>query len=160
MMRAHKIAETSIWITNAANPRKKTADGKRMKVIPGSPVECRLVVSRILDSNNKEIAVWYLLTSVKDVSKSKVALWYYWTWSIETFYKLMKSAGMQLESWQQKTSLAIAKRIMVASMACVIVWRIANAKGPEASEIRKLLVRLSGRQMKWKKEYTPHSLRS
>jgi Transposase DDE domain len=149
-----QIAETMIWITRPANPRKLSADGKRVKVIPGAPVACRLIVSKIVDSNHKEIGMWYLLTSVRDVSKATVALWYYWRWSIETFYKLMKSAGMQLESWQQTTSLAIAKRIMVASMACVTVWRIANAKGPEASEIKKLLIRLSGRQMKWKKEFT------
>jgi hypothetical protein len=149
-----QIAETIISITRPANPRKLGTDGKRVKVIPGAPVTCRLIVSKIVDSNNKEIGVWYLLTSVREVSKATLALWYYWRWSIENFYKLMKSAGMQLESWQQTTSLAIARRIMVASMACVTVWRIANAKGPEANEIRKLLVRLSGRQMKWKKEYT------
>ncbi len=149
-----QIAETNIWITRPANPRKKSVDGKRVKVIPGAPVACRLIVSKIVDSNHKEIGVWYLLTSVRDVNKATLALWYYWRWSIETFYKLMKSAGMQLESWQQTSSLAIAKRIMVASMACITVWRIANAKGPKASEIRKLLIRLSGRQMKWKKEFT------
>lgn len=149
-----KIAETIISITRPANPRKLTADGKRVTVIPGAAVSCRLIVSKIVDSNNKEIGMWYLLTSVRAESKATLALWYYWRWSIETFYKLMKSAGMQLESWQQTTSLAIAKRIMIASMACVTVWRIANAKGPEASEIRKLLIRLSGRQMKWKKEFT------
>lgn len=149
-----KIAEINISITRPANPRKLSAEGKRVKVIPGSAVTCRLIVSKILDDKNMEIGIWYLLTSVENVSKATIALWYYWRWSIETFYKLMKSAGMQLESWQQTTSLAIAKRIMVASMACVTVWRIANAKGPEASEIRKLLIRLSGRQMKWKKEFT------
>jgi len=149
-----KIAETTISITRPANPRKVSADGKRVKVINGPAITCRLIVSKILDDKNIEIGMWFLLTSVRDVSKATIALWYYWRWSIETFYKLMKSAGMQLESWQQTTSLAIAKRIMVASMACVTVWRIANAKGPEASEIRKLLIRLSGRQMKRKKEFT------
>lgn len=83
-----------------------------------------------------------------------IALWYYWRWSIESYFKLLKSAGMQLESWQQTTGLAIARRLLVASMACVFVWRIAHAKGAEAGALRNLLVRLSGRQMKWKKEFT------
>jgi hypothetical protein len=92
------------------------------------------------------------------ISASTIALWYYWRWSIENYFKLMKSAGMQLESWQQTTGDAIARRLLVASMACVCVWRIAQAKGPEASELRKVLVRLSGRQMRWKKEFTYASL--
>lgn len=50
--------------------------------------------------------------------------------------------------------MSIARRLLVASMACVFVWRIANAKGAPAEKIRNILVRLSGRQMKWGKEYT------
>lgn len=148
-----QIAETIISITRPASLRK-LSEGTRVTPIHGEAITCRLIVSKIVDSNKKGIGIWYLLTSVRDISKATLALWYYWRWSIETFYKLLKSAGMQLESWQQTTSIAIAKRLIVASMACVTVWRIANAKGPEACEIRKLLVRLSGRQMKWKKEFT------
>lgn len=149
-----KLAETKISIIRPAKPKQLSAEGKRVPVIEGPPVNCRLIVSKIIDSSNQEIASWYLLTSVSEVSKGTLALWYYWRWSIETFYKLMKSAGMQVESWQQTSSLAVARRILVASMACVAVWRIANAKGPEASETRRLLIRFSGRQMRWKKEYT------
>jgi hypothetical protein len=152
------MAEQIISIIRPAKPKKMSDDGKRVSVIPGPAVTCRLIVSKLIDDKNKEIAEWYLLSNVAEVNKGTLALWYYWRWSIETFYKLLKSAGMQLESWQQTTSLAIARRIMVASMACVAVWRIANAKGPEASEIRKILVRLSGRQMKWKKEFTYNAL--
>ncbi|OHC24739.1 MAG: hypothetical protein A3F63_16695 [Pseudomonadales bacterium RIFCSPHIGHO2_12_FULL_40_16] len=151
---SQKLAETKISILRPAKPKKLSAEGKRVPVIEGPPVNCRLIVSRIVDSSNQEIALWYLLTSISEVSKATLALWYYWRWSIETFYKLMKSAGMQVESWQQTTSLAVARRILVASMACVAVWRIANAKGPEASEARRILIRLSGRQMKRKKEFT------
>lgn len=148
------LAETIISVNRPAKPRKWLANGKRVPVVHGTSVTCRLIVSKIVDDNNQELSIWYLLSNVNGVSKATLALWYYWRWSIETFYKLMKSAGMQLESWQQTTSLAIAKRIMVASMACVTVWRIANATGPEAGEIRKVLIRLSGRQMKRKKEFT------
>ena len=45
-------------------------------------------------------------------------------------------------------------------MACVYVWRIAHAKGPEANELRIILVRLSGRQMKRQKIFTLPALLS
>ncbi|MEZ5477737.1 MAG: hypothetical protein R3E95_09720 [Thiolinea sp.] len=61
------------------------------------------------------LAEWFLLTNVAAVDAATVALWYYWRWRIESFFKLMKSAGHQLESWQQESALAIAKRLLVAS---------------------------------------------
>jgi hypothetical protein len=42
----------------------------------------------------------------------------------------------------------VAKRPLVAAMACVVVWGVARAEGPDAGAARALLVRLSGRQMK------------
>ena len=57
-----------------------------------------------------------------------MALWYYWRWRIESYFKLLKSAGQQVEAWQQGTAEAIAKRLVVASMACVVVWRLARAR--------------------------------
>ena len=86
--------------------------------------------------------------SVSDVDCATIALWYYWRWKIESFFKLLKSAGHQLEAWQQESAPAIAKRLLVASMACVTVWAIAADQSPEAAELRVLLVKLSGRQMK------------
>lgn len=152
------IAEADVTITRAAQPKRKNADGKRLPRVQGDPVKVRLIVSRITNDAGKELAVWYLLSKGLNVSAPTIALWYYWRWSIESYFKLMKSAGMQLESWQQTTGEAIARRLLVASMACVYVWRIAHAKGPEAGELRQVLVRLSGRQMKWKKEFTYNSL--
>ena len=31
---------------------------------------------------------------------------------------------MQVEAWQQETAAAISRRLLVASMACVTVWRL------------------------------------
>ena len=89
-----------------------------------------------------------MLSNVKDIDASTIALWYYWRWKIETFFKLMKSAGHQLEAWQQESALAIAKRLLVASMACVTVWAIAADESQEVAELRGFLVKLSGRQMR------------
>jgi hypothetical protein len=149
-----QIAETHITITRPASLRKKKQNGNRITPVKGAPITCRLIVSRIVDDENKEIGIWYLLSNVPEVNKATLALWYYWRWSIESYFKLMKSAGMQLESWQQTTSLAIARRILIASMACVCVWRLAHATGSRATELRRVLVRLSGRQIKRTKEFT------
>lgn len=148
------IAQIKIKLVRAAKPRKLGENGKRVARVKGAPVEACLVISRIVDEHQKELAIWYLLSNVSAVSPAQIALWYYWRWSIESYFKLMKSAGMQLESWKQETGKAIARRLMVAGMACVWIWRIAHAKGPVAGEIRRILVRLSGRQMKWKKEFS------
>src|SRR5690606_6428536 len=83
-----------------------------------------------------------------EVNAARLALWYYWRWQVEGYFKLLKSCGLQLESWQQQSAPAIMRRLLVASMACVTVWRLNRSKRPQAEQVRKLLVRLSGRQMK------------
>jgi len=148
-------AEADVTITRAAKPSQKK--GKK-PAVPGEPVKARLVVSRILSDTGEELAEWLLLTNVKTIDASVIALWYYWRWQIESFFKLMKSAGHQLEAWQQESALAIAKRLLVASMACVTVWAIAADKSQEAAELRTFLVKLSGRQMTHNKAFTNPAL--
>ena len=104
------------------------------------------------------LAQWLLITNVHAVEASEIALWYYWRWKIESFFKLLKSAGQNLESWQQETGLAIAKRLLVVSMACVTVWEIAAAQSDEVQSLRTFLIKLSGRQMKWGVEFTNPAL--
>jgi hypothetical protein len=95
---------------------------------------------------------------MKEVDMGTIALWYYWRWSIESFFKLLKSAGMQVESWQQESGKAIARRLLIACMACVFVWELAETKGAPVGELRTVLVRLSGRQMKYGVEFTRSAL--
>jgi hypothetical protein len=71
---------------------------------------------------------------------------------------LLKGSGQQLEHGPQATGLAIAKRLLVAALACVVVWEVARGDGPEAEALRQVLVRLSGRQLKWGKSYTEPAL--
>ena len=52
----------------------------------------------------------------------------------------------------------MARRLLVASMACVVVWQVARDSTPEAAELRELLIRLSGRQMRWGKTFTMPAL--
>ena len=131
------VAETPVRLTRPAHPSQKK--GKKTAV-PGEPVEARLVVSRVLSEDGEILAEWLLLSNVKHIDASTLALWYYWRWQIECFFKLLKSAGHHLESWQQESALAIAKRLLVASMACVTVWAIAADKSREAAELRAFLI--------------------
>jgi hypothetical protein len=127
--------------------------------VPGPPITLRLVVSRVCDSSGRTLAVWYLLTNVPaEVDTATVALWYYWRWRIESLFKLLKSAGQQVEHWKQSDGEAIAKRLVVAAMACALVWRLERHPTAEAADLRRVLVRLSGRQMRWGREATAPAL--
>ncbi|MGI8978696.1 MAG: hypothetical protein ACR2FY_05690 [Pirellulaceae bacterium] len=47
-----------------------------------------------------------------------------------------------------QTAAALARRLLIASMACVVVWQLAQDESPAAVQLRDILIRLSGRQMK------------
>lgn len=144
-----KIAATSIVIDRPAKPKRNTANGKRISPQKGEPLTVRLIVSRIEDTHGKLIAMWYLLSNVEaTVPDERVALWYYWRWRIESYFKLLKSAGHHVESWEQETGLAILKRILIASHACALAWAIQRATDPDTKATATFIVRLSGRQMK------------
>ena len=149
------VAEADVTLTRPAQPSQKKS---KKPTVPGIPVVARLVVSRVLSEDGEVLAEWLLLTNVGEVDAATIALWYYWRWQIECFFKLVKTAGHHLESWQQESALAIAKRLLVASMACVTVWAIAADKSKEAAELRSFLIKLSGRQMRHKKEFTNPAL--
>ncbi len=150
------VASTTVMLTRPAYQNRR---GERRKTIPGEALELRLVISEVRDPQGKVLAVWYLLTNTPmEIDAATIALWYYWRWRIESYFKLLKSAGQQLEQWQQESAEAFARRLVVASMACVLVWRLARSTAPQADELRRVLVRLSGRQMKRGKPFTEPSL--
>ena len=142
---AQAVAEADVVLTR---PAYRNRQGRR-KVIRGKPLAVRLVVSQIRDAAGARLAQWCLLTDLPaEVAAAAVALWYYWRWRIESFFKLLKGAGQQVEAWQQQGGEAIAKRLVVAAMACVVAWQAARVPDREGEQLRGLLVRLSGRQMK------------
>lgn len=147
------VAQTSVTLSRPAK-RKHGAVSQ-----PGVALRLRLVVSEVRDADGQVLAVWLLLTNVPEVvSAAEVALWYYWRWRVESCFKLFKSAGQHLEQWQQEDATALARRLAVASMACVVVWQLARGTSPEAATLRQLLIRLSGRQMKYGVDYTEPAL--
>ena len=92
------IAETGVTLTR---PGWRNRKGERNRRVPGPPLSLRLVISEIRDASGEVQAVWFLLTNVPEtVEAAQIALWYYWRWRIESYFKLMKSAGHQMEQWQ------------------------------------------------------------
>jgi len=152
---AHQyVAETTVTITRKAKLQRHGKKGPRT-ILSGEPLQLRLVVAEVRDAQGHVLACWYLLTNVpQSVAAETIALWYYWRWRIESYFKLLKSAGHQLEHWQQATAAAVVRRLLVVSMACVLVWQIARSTAPEADQVRKFLIRLSGRQMKQGQSFT------
>ena len=154
-----EIAETTVVLDRPAYQQRPKYGQKPRVRIRGEHLQLRFVVSRVFDKKHRMLAEWYLLTNVPaSVDAARVALWYYWRWRIESYFKLMKSAGLQLEDWQQTTAERILRRLLIAAMACVTVWRLADDPTPEAAETRALLIRLSGRQMKHKCPFTVPAL--
>ena len=147
------VAEVPVRLLRPGQRNRPLSDDRQR--IPGPPLPLRLIISEVRSAEGQVLAIWYLLTNLPNhVNAATAALWYYWRWSIETFFKLLKSAGMQVEQWQQETAAAIARRLMVACMACVTVWQLARSEDPQAEPARQLLVRLSGRLMKRGTTYT------
>jgi hypothetical protein len=117
--------------------------------IAGVALPVRLIVSEVRDPSGGVLARWLLLSNLPEsVEPARVALWYYWRWRIESYHKLLKGAGQQVECWQQESAAALARRLLVAAMAGVVVWRLARDESAPAGAMRAVLVRLSGRQMK------------
>jgi hypothetical protein len=149
------VAETKVILDR---PARKNVKGKRFQVA-GPPLPLRYIVVQLRDCNGKVLAEWMLLTNApKRTTAEHLARCYYWRWRIESFFKLLKSHGQQLEQWQQETGLAIARRLLVASMACVVVWQLQADETPLAMELKAVLIRLSGRQTKRKRPHTAPAL--
>jgi hypothetical protein len=153
-------AKARQWVAEAAVVLDRPAKQKQGRLSkPGQALRLRLVVAQVRDATGAVLAQWLLLTNVPAaVPAERVALWYYWRWRVESYFKLLKGAGLHLEQWQQETALATAKRLTVAGMACVLVWRVARSARPEGQALRDVLVRLSGRQVKRADGFTEPAL--
>jgi hypothetical protein len=149
------VAETWVVLERPArSQRVDPASGKAVhRQLAGVPLPLRLIVSEVRDQHGKVLARWLLLSNLPEaVSAAQIALWYYWRWRIESYHKLLKGAGQQVECWQQETAGAFSRRLVVTAMAAVVVWRLARDESREGAQMREVLVRLSGRQMKRGKE--------
>lgn len=153
------VAETAVVLKEPARIYRKRQGKLIQRNIPGRPLELRLVVAQVRDKQGKVLATWRLWTNLPaEVAAATIALWYYWRWRIESFFKLLKRAGQHVEQWQQENASRIAKRLLVAAQACVVIWSLMSAKDPQSDSLRKFLMSLSGRMTKPGVEYTAPAL--
>jgi hypothetical protein len=150
------IAETEVVLGRPA----ETRFGGKSVAVPGPPLRLRLVLAHVRNDRGRCLAEWMLLSNAPRewATTEQLARCYYWRWRIESFFKLLKSHGQQLEQWQQESGPAIARRMLVAAMACVVVWQLDHDASPKAMTFKDALVRLSGRQVKKKKRHTAPAL--
>jgi hypothetical protein len=151
------VNECDITITRDYSKMTTDSDGKKkLTKTQGVPVKARFIVSRVVDRNNKVLATWMLTTNVdkQKVDTKTVATWYYYRWNIESYFKLLKTTGFNLEKWQQEKPLALFKRLIVVAYAVILVFKLANSNNDNAKKIREFLVKLSGKLMEYGVEYT------
>jgi hypothetical protein len=151
-----QVAEAAVVLARSA---RRTVAGKKRQ-IAGEPLSLRLAVGRLVAADDgRTLGRWLLLSNVAPrYDAATLVRWYYFRWRIESYFKLLKSAGQQVERWEQETGEAIARRLLIAGMACVTAWRLQRDLRPQAAEVRRVLIRLSGRQMKHEVESTPPAL--
>ena len=162
--------ECEINISRDATKMIINSDGKKTSVrfirelqkTKGKTIKLKFVVERLVNNKNEIVAEWLLLSNVfdEDIDASILANWYYYRWKIESYFKLLKSSGFNLEQWQQKELLALFKRLLVVSNACILVWKIVNDNGDNAKKIRDFLIKLSGKQIQRGIEFTYPALLS
>lgn len=151
-----EVAEIAVVLHR---PARMMVHNKKVDV-PGKPLAMRLILVRIVDDKGKVLTQWYLLSNAPSnwADAAQLARCYYWRWRIESFFKLLKSHGFQLEGWLQETGVAIARRILVVSMAAVTVWKLMADTSPKATQFKQVLIRMSGRQMKKTRPFTAPAL--
>jgi hypothetical protein len=141
--------ETRVVLERPARTHRVFNGKATHRNIDGEPLELRLIVSEVRSADGTVLAQWLLLSNLPaEISAATMALWYYWRWRIESYHKLLKSAGQQVEYWLQDDAAALARRLTVAAMAGIMVWELARDTRPEAATLRGVLVQLSGRLMK------------
>lgn len=153
------VAETTVTLREPARQQRRRNGKLTYRTIAGRALTLRLVLAQVRAQDGRVLATWRLWTNLPaEVSAETVALWYYWRWRIESFFKLLKRAGQHVEAWQQECAEAIARRLLVAAQVCVLVWALAQSSDPRVAPLRQLLVRLSGRLMKHKVAWTAPAL--
>ncbi len=138
----------------------KRNEGRKKVEVPGPPLPLRLVVTEIRDLKGRVLARWLLLTDVPVAlaDAATIARWYYFRWRIESFHKLLKSAGWQLEGWLQRTGERLLIKLLIALGACVSIWALERRHDAESTAFQAMLMQLSGRQTKRRRQVTTSGL--
>ena len=153
------VNEIDIEIRRDTTKKKTNINGKNYSTrTKGDAIKAKLVVSKLIDSDHNIVATWILITNISDVSSATITQWYYYRWKIESFFKLLKSSGFFMESWQEQNPLGIFKKLLVTSFCSILVWKINNNCQKKTIQFKEFLVRLSGRGLEYKKRSTLPSI--
>ena len=118
------VNSCEVEVRRDANKTTINTEGKKsIQKISGEAVKARFIVERLVDEENNVVAEWLLLSNILDkkVSAQTLATWYYYRWKIESYFKLLKSSGFNLEEWQQKEPIALFKRLLVVSLSYLLI---------------------------------------
>jgi hypothetical protein len=150
------VAETPVVLDR---PAKRKVGGKSTAV-PGRALSLRFVATEVRDADGRVLASWWLLTnaSAEWGGSADVARWYYYRWRIESTFRLLKSAGWDVEGWLQRTGEGLLRKLLVAIATCVQVWRLEGRTDASAEWLKEVLMRLSGRPVKRSQPVTTSGL--
>ena len=150
------VGEMSVVLHRPAKRR----EGGTQREIPGEPLPLRFVVVELRDATGRVRARWLLLSNVppEDAGAGRLAEWYYYRWRVESFHKLLKGAGHQVEGWLQENGERLLRKVLLAIAACVSVWELERREDASSGSFKRLLVALSGRQTKRGKPITTTAL--
>jgi hypothetical protein len=89
----------------------------------------RVVIVELRGVDHREHHEWVLLTNLpkEDMSAEQVVDAYLMRWRIERFFYLTK-VGLRLEQWRQQTGEAIARRLVLAMLAAMVIYQLLIAK--------------------------------
>jgi hypothetical protein len=80
---------------------------------------------------------WYLLTTheVRDTASAwRIVDWYKRRWTIEQFFRLLKTQGLQLEDSRVETAERLLKLTAIAARAAVIILQLLQARDGQSAE--------------------------
>src|SRR5262249_20801204 len=85
------VAEAAVVLERPAQLHRVVNGRKRRYKVRGLALSLRLVVSELRTADGRVLARWLLLTNVPaTVLAERIALWYYWRWQVESYFKLLK----------------------------------------------------------------------
>jgi hypothetical protein len=133
------VGKTAVVLTRQAQPFTKDRAERKTLRKSGGPLPTRLIVSRILRDDGSLLAEWYLLSNLEPGSQANA-----WRFGITGAGVSSPTSnclrGHQQENWQQESGEAVFKRLLIASQACAVSWRLMRAKGEFAEQTRGFLV--------------------
>lgn len=108
---------------------------------PGEALLVRVVLSELRQPGRKPLR-WVLLTNLPDPPLSVVQA-YLSRWKIERLFWLTK-LGFRLESWHQENALRIARRLLLAQLAALMIYQLMQPQDADSLKWTQRLARLGG----------------